>query len=110
MNSFGRTVDGTVNHDLIIEIFDANTDETSFTLIEDDGETIAYQEGAVQEITISYVHEGEGWTIEIAAANGSYDGAATHRTIDLHLIQPDDTSVIASVQYDVTAAQRISNP
>src|SRR5262249_2402255 len=46
MNAVGRRLDGSSRDELVVRVFAAPT-ATSFTLFEDDGETTAYQQGAV---------------------------------------------------------------
>lgn len=61
---------------------------SGFTLYEDDGETIAYQSGAVRTTPISQQLAGDGLseTVTIAAASGSYDGAPASRNNVVELV------------------------
>jgi hypothetical protein len=89
MNMLGQGVDGTVNHDLVLHVYAHNAQTGDFTLIADDGETIAYQDGAVQDTPITYTQQDNGWLVEIAPANGTYPNAPQQRTIEIRLITPD---------------------
>jgi alpha-glucosidase (family GH31 glycosyl hydrolase) len=70
-------------------------EEASFTLYEDDGETIAYTEGAYTLTPITQSRSGDTMTLEIGAASGSYDGMPTERTIGatIHRIERAPTGV-----------------
>ncbi|HUS64136.1 MAG TPA: TIM-barrel domain-containing protein [Kofleriaceae bacterium] len=72
--------------------------KTTFTLFEDDGETIAYETGAVRETAITQVRSGKTITIAIEAAKGSYDGAPAARALTLEIAHPG--GAIASVTQD----------
>lgn len=64
---------------------------TRFTLFEDDGETIAYQSGAVRTTTIAQVRREEVVTITIDPASGTYDGAPDERAALLEVVLPGGT-------------------
>ena len=70
-------------------------DDASFTLYEDDGETMAYTDGAYTLTPITQSMSGNTLTLEVGAAAGSYDGMPTERTIDatIHRIQQVPTTV-----------------
>ncbi|HRF98725.1 MAG TPA: glycoside hydrolase family 31 protein, partial [Aggregatilineales bacterium] len=90
LNMLGQRVDGNTDNTLIVNIYHATTDGT-FTLIEDDGETMAYRDDAVRETTISHYTQGNGITIEISEAIGTFDGAGDERMIELRLNLPTIT-------------------
>jgi len=55
--------------------------DAAFTLYEDDGETMAYTDGAYTLTPITQSMSGETLTLEIGAASGSYDGMPEERTV-----------------------------
>ena len=82
MNALGKRTDGTRHDELRARIY-ASAAPTSFTLYEDDGETIRYQQGEVRTTEISQVEQISGAsatvTIKVAAAHGTYKGAPAAR-------------------------------
>ncbi len=86
-NLLGQQRDGNNNHSLIFAIYHASQDG-SFTLYEDDGETIAYQTGAVRETHITHTRENGNMTIAISPAEGTFEGAPDSREIEIRLISP----------------------
>jgi alpha-glucosidase len=95
MNTMGKRLDGTRRSELVLRIY-ADTASTTFTLYEDDGETIAYRGGAVQTTTISQSRSSQAITVEISPASGTYAGAALERDNVLEIVAPDisSTSVV----------------
>jgi len=61
---------------------------SGFKLYEDDGETIAYQNGAVRTTDISQqlADDGKSATVTITAAQGTYDGAPANRDNVVELV------------------------
>jgi len=87
MNVIGKRTDGSTHNELIVRVYAAKV-PSGFTLYEDDGETIAYQSGAVRTSPISQQLAGDGLsgTVTIAAASGSYDGAPASRNNVVELV------------------------
>jgi alpha-glucosidase len=85
MNSLGLREDGSLRDELILRVY-ADEAESSFTLYEDDGVTIAYQEGALRTTRITQQRAGDRVTITIGPASGSYAGAPESRdnVVELH--------------------------
>ncbi len=90
MNVVGKRTDGSTRNELIVRVYAAKV-PSSFTLYEDDGETIAYQSGVVRTTVISQQlsTDGKSETVTIAAASGSYDGAPTSRANVVELVVED---------------------
>jgi len=80
--------DGTVNNTIIFNIYHA-TQNGTFTLIEDDGTSIAYQNGAVRETVITHEATENGIRVTVNPANGTYANAPDSRTVEIRLIAPD---------------------
>ncbi|MBN1955796.1 MAG: DUF5110 domain-containing protein, partial [Anaerolineae bacterium] len=78
MNVFGRRLDGTTRDELIVRVY-AGAEPTAFTLYEDDGTTIAYQQGEVRTTRLSQQQTGQEVAVTIAAASGTYAGAPGQR-------------------------------
>lgn len=83
MTMLGRREDNSTAP-LVLKVYAG--EGTPFTLIEDDGETMAYQSGAVRETVFSHTQADDSWTITLGAANGSYEGAVDQRAYEIHLI------------------------
>jgi alpha-glucosidase (family GH31 glycosyl hydrolase) len=74
MNILGKLADGSVISDLIVQVF-AATIPTKFNLIEDDGETESYKDGAFAKTTITQTLSDHSASVVIAATEGTYSGA-----------------------------------
>ncbi len=90
LNTLGQRTDGTVDNSIVFNVYHAAQDG-AFTLIEDDGETMAYQSGAIRETRVEHHAVENGIAVTISAANGSYSGAPDAREIEIHLISPTIT-------------------
>lgn len=78
MNVFGKRLDGSQRDELILRVF-AGTQPIEFTLYEDDGRTIAYQNSQFRSTLIAQL-PGEGnIEVVITGAEGSYRGALDER-------------------------------
>jgi alpha-glucosidase len=87
MNVLGKRADGSRRDELIVRVF-ADEQPTEFTLYEDDGETTAYQQGAVRTTSIRQQFSAGRVTITIAGASGTYAGAPDRRDNVIELITP----------------------
>lgn len=96
MNILGKRRDGSRRDDLVVRVV-PGADATSFTLREDDGETTAYLAGKIRTTKISQQLTGKRVTVNIDAANGSYDGAPSSRIHTLEVVLPDGRATAASV-------------
>jgi alpha-glucosidase len=81
----GLRQDGSVHNELLLRVY-ASLEASSFTLYEDDGETIAYQHGEVRTTLISQLQSGSQVTVTIAAAEGDYTGAVQSRSNVVYLV------------------------
>ena len=90
MNVLGKRTDGSTRNELIARVYASRT-PSGFTLYEDDGETIAYQSGAVRTTSISQQLSADGTseTVTVAAASGTYDGAPSKRDNVIELVVED---------------------
>ena len=84
MNLAGLRRDGSARDELIVQIVPA-PEASTFTLYEDDGRTTAYQSGEVRTTELSQQWTNAAITVTIAAAEGTYEGAADARNNVLHL-------------------------
>jgi alpha-glucosidase len=80
LNVEGRRADGSRRDELIVRVY-AAPDATRFTLYEDDGETVAYQQGTVRETDLGQqlAADRRQATVTVAPARGTYDGAPARR-------------------------------
>ncbi|MBN1964015.1 MAG: DUF5110 domain-containing protein, partial [Anaerolineae bacterium] len=69
-----------------------------FTLIEDDGVIMAYQDGAVRETPITFTADDGGLVIMVGAVSGTYDGAPDRRSWRIRLVGAEQP--VASVTFD----------
>lgn len=87
-NITGMRKDGSRRDELILRIA-ASTELSSFTLYEDDGVSIAYQDGAVRTTEITQKQEGDRITISVAAAHGTFEGALAERDNHLQVVMKE---------------------
>jgi len=87
MNILGQRSDGSLHDELIVRVY-ASPGATSFTLYEDDGATMAYQDGAVRTTLLSQQQTDQGARVAIAAAQGEYTGAPIDRANVVMLVMP----------------------
>lgn len=65
---------GKILEDLVLRVYPSKS-SSQFTLIEDDGETVAYQSGHVRKTLIEQTEADTSVMISVHAAEGSYKGA-----------------------------------
>jgi alpha-glucosidase (family GH31 glycosyl hydrolase) len=108
MNILGKRTDGSNRNELIVRVYAAKL-PSDFTLYEDDGETIAYQNGAVRTTVVSqqFACDGLSESVTIAAASGSYDGAPASRNNVVELVT-DGRQAKAVTLNDKELAQQTS--
>ena len=92
MNVVGQRADASTRNELIVRAY-ASSVPSSFTLYEDDGQTIAYQSGAYTATPLSQQLSnapgstvGPAETIVIGPTSGSYSGAPTSRNNVVELV------------------------
>ncbi len=88
MNIAGKRTDGSTHSELIVRAY-ASPISSGFTLYEDDGETVAYQSGAVRTTPIFQRSSGNAAAVTIGAASGNYDGAPDGRDNMVELVVQD---------------------
>ncbi len=90
MNALGRRKDGIARRELTARVFAlGESGEREFALYEDDGETIAYQDGEVRTTIISQSRDGGKTTVTVHASRGTYDGAPPSRNNVIELVAGD---------------------
>lgn len=85
LNVLGQRSDGTRRDELIVRVYAAPT-ASQFTLYEDDGVSVAYQNGEVRTTVISQQQVGDRVSVTIAAAHGGYAGAPARRDNVVRLV------------------------
>jgi len=85
MNMLGQRRDGNRRDELIVRVFAAPA-PTAFTLYEDDGVSVAYQQGAVRTTEITQEQAGSRVVVRIAPSDGTYDGAVNPRDNRVQLV------------------------
>ncbi|MBK1722536.1 glycoside hydrolase family 31 protein [Thiocystis violacea] len=74
--------------ELTLEVYPDHNNAGNWTLIEDDGESFAYREGALCETEMGIAPAGQGAELWVAARRGDYRPPARRLTVRLHLMQP----------------------
>ena len=77
LNTLGKRSDGSRRDELRLRVFAGGS--SSFTLYEDDGETIAYQRGEVRRTKIAQQTDSGSIKVTIDAPQGTYANAPTRR-------------------------------
>lgn len=95
LNMLGQRRDGSKSDRLIVNIYSHSVKNGNFTLIEDDGETMAYQTGAVRETILSYTSQAQGWLVKVGVAAGTYTNAPEQRAVEIRLITADEQPISA---------------
>jgi alpha-glucosidase (family GH31 glycosyl hydrolase) len=90
MNVLGKRTDGSTITDLRVRVF-ASRDATQFHLIEDDGLTEAYRNGAFADTLISQVEAPHSEIVTIAATQGTYEGAPVSRINQVEMVLDHQT-------------------
>jgi alpha-glucosidase len=86
-NTLGKRGDGVRHDELRARVF-AGGGDTSFTLVEDDGETIAYKRGELRRTEVRQRTGPHAIAISIAAASGAYAGAPARRAAVIDVALP----------------------
>jgi alpha-glucosidase (family GH31 glycosyl hydrolase) len=84
-NVMGKRDDGTQHDELRVRVF-AGGDHSAFTLVEDDGETIAYQRGQLRRTRIEQKTDEHATTVTIGAASGTYANAPARRDVVVDVV------------------------
>lgn len=108
MNITGQRLDGSQRDELILRVY-ADQAASSFTLYEDDGQTMAYQQGAVRTTELSQQQRGSGVTVTISGASGSFAGAAQTRA-NVVWLYTDGMGPAASVALNGQPLPPAANP
>jgi alpha-glucosidase len=85
MTIAGKRSDGTTRNELIVRVYAAST-PSAFILYEDDGETIAYQQGQVRTTQLAQQRTGDVAAVTIAPAAGTFAGAPASRANVVELV------------------------
>ena len=80
MNVLGKRADGSTRNEVILRVY-ASATPSSFTLYEDDGETVAYRAGAVRRTNVAQQQTGAAVTVAVAPASGAHSGASARTTV-----------------------------
>lgn len=93
MNVLGKRSDGSTRDELIVRVY-ADPTASDFTLVEDDGATVAYRSGAKRSTVISQQLSGSTATVTIGAASGDYAGAPASRANVVELVADTQASAV----------------
>lgn len=89
LNVLGLRADGSTRNDLVTRVF-ASGVPTTFTVYEDDGETVAYQSGGLSTTPLSQqlvtAPGAASETVTIGPASGTYSGAPSSRNNIVELV------------------------
>lgn len=73
-----------VNDTLAVKVF-PGSDDSSFTLLEDDGESYEYEKGKIARTRFSMQKQGSGWCFIVAPTEGDYKGMPMERAYFLQV-------------------------
>jgi len=85
MNILGKRSDGSTRDELILRVF-ASQSPSEFTLYEDDGQTVAYQQGELRTTLITQHQQDGRVEVTVGAASGTYAAAPAARDNVVELI------------------------
>jgi alpha-glucosidase len=88
MNTLGKRRDGSTNDTLILNVYRASEDGST-TIIDDDGETMAYQNGDVWQTTVTSAESDTGVTVIVAPQETASESAPAERSIEIRLVSPN---------------------
>lgn len=103
MNSAGKRLTGSRDETIHLRVYPSEAG-SSFTLYEDDGETIGYLNGEVRTTTIRQKMTKDTITIEIVAAKGDFSGAAAKKSWEFRVVVPTQPKFITNHKLYVDAA------
>jgi alpha-glucosidase (family GH31 glycosyl hydrolase) len=88
-NTLGKRADNVRHDELRFRVF-ASREPTSFTLVEDDGATMKYQQGELRKTLVTQRSEASPRTLDVMIdkAQGSYVGAPTKRGVVADIVLP----------------------
>ena len=96
MNSEGQRMDRSRETRMDLRVYPSHAG-SEFTYVEDDGETIAYQRGAVRRTRITQRMEEGAARVEISAAQGTYAGASERRSWRVELRLPEGVETVRAI-------------
>jgi len=95
LNAAGRRLNGPPETAVRLRVY-PNEVGSTFTLHEDDGETIAYKAGAVRMTTIRQKQTADAITVEIDAGQGDFAGAIKERRWLIDVVVPTSVSPVSA--------------
>jgi alpha-glucosidase len=101
----GLRQDGSQRDELIVRVFSGEAG--AFTLYEDDGVSLAYQDGEVRTTLLSQQPLPNGLQVTIGAAQGSYAGAPGERANQLELVV-ENAAALQSVRLNGVELPRLA--
>lgn len=106
MNILGKRSDGSTRNDLIVRAY-ASAMPTTFSLFEDDGQTVAYLNGATRQTLLSQHLGGATATVTVGPASGSYAGAPMSRNVVVELVT--DNAPVTGVSLNGVALPQLAD-
>ena len=94
MNMLGQRRDGS-SSSIRFDIYQNDVPEGAFILTEDDGRTMAYQDGAVRETPVGYTSSGTTLTVTVGAAAGTYEDAPNQRTVQIQVTNGSAVTMVS---------------
>lgn len=91
MDAFGHRTDGMIRNEMILRVY-SDSKPSSFTVFEDDGQTVDYTQGAVRTTQVSQTREGNVLKVRIDGAKGNFEGAPSQQDYVIELV--DDSDVV----------------
>ena len=102
LNMLGQRADGSHRDELVLRVFGGAPGR--FTLYEDDGETVAYLDGAVRRTLIRQRPTARGMELVIDGARGTYASAPERREVRVTVV---GVETVARVSLNGVALARV---
>lgn len=88
MNVLGQRRDGSTDETLLLSVYYAS-ETKSTSVIDDDGTTMAYQDGDFWQTTVTATEDETGMTVTIGAQETTFEAAPNGRPVEIRLISPN---------------------
>ena len=88
MNVLGQRRDGSTDNTLLLSVYHVS-ETRSTNVIDDDGTTMDYQEGAVWQTTVTSTKDDDGLTVTVGALETTFEGAPQERPVAIRLVRPN---------------------
>ena len=88
MNVLGQRRDGSTDNTLLLSVYQAAEDGQTM-VIDDDGTTIAYQDGEFWQTVVTSTKNDTGLTVTVDGLDITFEGTPIQRPVEIRLITPN---------------------